>query len=104
MSSEELADFLRARRAALQPHEIGIGARSRRRTQGLRREDVAALAAMSADYYRRLEQARVGPPSPQILDAIARALRLTADECDYLYRVCDRRPAAATRSEPGRRS
>ncbi|GAB2808055.1 helix-turn-helix transcriptional regulator [Actinoallomurus bryophytorum] len=92
MSSEELAAFLRARRAALQPHEIGIGARPRRRTRGLRREDVAALAAMSADYYRRLEQARVAPPSPQILDAIARALRLTADECDYLYRVCDRRP------------
>ena len=92
MSSEELAGFLRARRAALQPHEIGIAARSRRRTQGLRREDVAALAAMSADYYRRLEQARVGPPSPQILDALAGALRLTPDECDYLYRVCDRKP------------
>jgi transcriptional regulator with XRE-family HTH domain len=92
VSSEELADFLRARRAALQPHEIGISARTRRRTQGLRREDVAVLAAMSTDYYRRLEQARVGPPSPQILDAIARALRLTVDERDYLYRVCDRKP------------
>jgi transcriptional regulator with XRE-family HTH domain len=92
VSSDELADFLRARRAALQPHEMGMGARSRRRTQGLRREDVAALAAMSTDYYRRLEQARVGPPSPQILDAIARALRLTADERDYLYRVSDRKP------------
>jgi transcriptional regulator with XRE-family HTH domain len=92
MGSDELADFLRARRAELQPHEIGIGAGSRRRTQGLRREDVADLAAMSTDYYRRLEQARVGPPSPQILDSIARALRLTADERDFLYRVSDRKP------------
>jgi transcriptional regulator with XRE-family HTH domain len=92
VSSEELAHFLRARRAALQPDEVGIGARSRRRTRGLRREDVAALAAMSTDYYRRLEQARVAPPSPQVLDAIARALRLTADERDYLYRVSGRRP------------
>lgn len=47
---------------------------------------------MSTDYYRRLEQARTGPPSPQILDAIARALRLTADERDYLYRVADQEP------------
>jgi transcriptional regulator with XRE-family HTH domain len=59
---------------------------------------------MSTDYYRRLEQARVAPPSPspQILDAIARALRLTVDERDYLYRVSDRtpppRPAPATTS------
>jgi transcriptional regulator with XRE-family HTH domain len=92
VSSHELAHFLRSRRAALQPDEIGLDARSRRRTQGLRREDVAALAAMSTDYYRRLEQARIGPPSPQILDAIARALRLTADEHDYLYRVADQEP------------
>jgi hypothetical protein len=47
---------------------------------------------MSTDYYRRLEQARIGPPSPQILDALARALRLTGDERDYLYRVADREP------------
>ncbi|MBE1491316.1 helix-turn-helix transcriptional regulator [Plantactinospora soyae] len=94
MSSDKLAYFLRARRAALQPDEIGLGARSRRRTEGLRREDVAALATMSTDYYRRLEQARTGPPSPQILDSIARALRLTADERDYLYRVADQEPPA----------
>jgi transcriptional regulator with XRE-family HTH domain len=94
VSSDELADFLRVRRAALQPQDLGMDARSRRRTQGLRREDVAALAAMSTDYYRRLEQARVGPPSPQVLDAIARALRLTDDERDYLYRVSDRKPPA----------
>jgi transcriptional regulator with XRE-family HTH domain len=92
VSSDELARFLRSRRAAIQPDEIGLGARTRRRTQGLRREDVAELAAMSADYYRRLEQARIGPPSPQILDALARVLRLTADERDYLYRVADREP------------
>ncbi|MFK3978991.1 helix-turn-helix transcriptional regulator [Micromonospora sp. NPDC050397] len=95
MSSDELAQFLRSRRAAIQPEEIGLDARSRRRTQGLRREDVADLAAMSVDYYRRLEQARTGPPSPQILDAIARALHLTADERDYLYRVADQEPPPA---------
>ncbi|MDP9844378.1 helix-turn-helix transcriptional regulator [Streptosporangium lutulentum] len=92
MSSDELAHFLRSRRAAIQPDEIGLGTRSRRRTQGLRREDVAELATVSADYYRRLEQARIGPPSPQVLETLARALRLTADERDYLYRIAGREP------------
>ena len=95
VSSEALAEFLRSRRAALQPDETGVAARSRRRrTQGLRREDVAAMAAMSTDYYRRLEQARIGPPSTQVLSAIARALRLTGDERDYLYRIAGREPPA----------
>ena len=84
---------------------VGLGTPSRRRTRGLRREDVAALAAMSIDYYRRLEQGRIGPPSPQILDAIARALRLTPDEHDYLYRIAARAPAprraARTAVSPG---
>lgn len=53
---------------------------------------MAALAAMSADYYRRLEQARIGPPSPQILEALARAMRLTDDERDYLFRIADQEP------------
>jgi transcriptional regulator with XRE-family HTH domain len=92
VSSRELAQFLRTRRAALQPGEYGLGQRTRRRTAGLRREDVAALASVSADYYRRLEQARIGPPSAQVVAALVRALRLTADERDYLYRITDRVP------------
>jgi len=95
VSSHELAHFLRTRRAALQPHELGLGKRSRRRTAGLRREDVATLAAVSADYYRRLEQARIGPPSAQVVEALVRALRLTADEREYLYRITDREPPRA---------
>ena len=82
MGSGELALFLRSRRYALQPADVGLPLSPRRRTAGLRREDVADLAAMSRDYYRRLEQARIAPPSPQILDALARALRLSNDERD----------------------
>jgi transcriptional regulator with XRE-family HTH domain len=70
------ADFLRARRTALQPEEVGLPRGSRRRTGGLRREEVAVLAGMSADYYSRLEQQRGPMPSEQMLAALARALRL----------------------------
>lgn len=91
--SGELAQFLRSRREALRPGDVALPVR-RRRTAGLRREEVASLAAMSADYYRRLEQARIAPPSNQILDSLARALRLTPDERDYLYRLADREPPA----------
>jgi hypothetical protein len=59
MDRAALADFLRRRREALQPGDVGMPAGPRRRTPGLRREDVAALAAMSTDYYTRLEQQRV---------------------------------------------
>jgi transcriptional regulator with XRE-family HTH domain len=77
-----LADFLRRRREALQPQEVGLPAGARRRTRGLRREEVAALAAMSTDYYTRLEQQRGPQPSEQMLASLARALRLTSDERD----------------------
>jgi transcriptional regulator with XRE-family HTH domain len=86
VSSRELASFLRSRRGALQPDQP----RARRRTAGLRREDVAARAAVSPDYYRRLEQARIGPPSAQVVASLVRALELTPDERDYLYRLADR--------------
>src|ERR1700712_5666575 len=94
VSSRELAQFLRTRRAALQPADIGLAQRTRRGTAGLRREDVAELAAVSADYYRRLEQARIGPPSGQVVASLVRALELTPDERDYLYRLADREPPA----------
>jgi transcriptional regulator with XRE-family HTH domain len=87
MDRAALADFLRRRREALQPGDVGLPAGARRRAPGLRREEVAALAAMSADYYTRLEQQRGPQPSPQMLASIARALRLTTGERDYLFRV-----------------
>lgn len=82
-----LADFLRRHREQLQPQDVGLPAGPRRRAPGLRREEVAQLATMSTDYYTRLEQHRGPQPSTQMLAALARALRLTDDERDYLYRV-----------------
>ncbi|PRZ04104.1 helix-turn-helix protein [Isoptericola sp. CG 20/1183] len=90
MDRAALAAFLRRRRAAVQPADVGLAPGARRRTAGLRREEVAALAAMSVDYYTRLEQQRGPQPSEQMLAAIARALRLTDDETDYLFRTAGR--------------
>ncbi|PKZ63321.1 transcriptional regulator [Gordonia terrae] len=87
MDRDALAGFLVSRRNGLQPSDVGIPAGARRRTTGLRREEVAQLAMMSTDYYTRLEQRRGPQPSAQMLAALARALRLTADERDYLFRV-----------------
>jgi transcriptional regulator with XRE-family HTH domain len=83
----ELAAFLRTRRARLRPGDVGLPAAARRRTPGLRREEVALLAGVSVDYYTRLEQARGPSPSRQVLAALARALRLTGDERDHLFRL-----------------
>jgi hypothetical protein len=69
----QLADFLRTRREALQPEDVGLPRGPRRRTRGLRREEAAALSGMSTDYYSRLEQQRGPQPSEQMLGAIARA-------------------------------
>ena len=87
MDRPELADFLRRRREALTPSDVGLPAGSRRRTAGLRREEIAHLTGMSVDYYARLEQARSPQPSVQMLRALARTLRLSADETDHLYRL-----------------
>ncbi len=87
MDRPALADFLRRHREALTPADVGLSAGARRRTPGLRREEVAQLAAMSTDYYARLEQRRGPQPSTQMLAALARALRLSADERDYLFRL-----------------
>jgi transcriptional regulator with XRE-family HTH domain len=87
MDQAALADFLRRRREALRPGDVGLPAGVRRRTQGLRREEVAALAAMSTDYYTRLEQQRGPQPSEQMLASLARALRLTSGERDYLFQI-----------------
>ena len=98
MDRGALADFLRRRREALRPEEVGLPVGARRRTRGLRREEVAALAAMSTDYYTRLEQQRGPQPSEQMLASLARALRLTGDERDYLFQIAGHNaptPAAA---------
>ncbi|HEX9537601.1 MAG TPA: helix-turn-helix transcriptional regulator [Streptosporangiaceae bacterium] len=90
MDRAALAGFLRHRREALQPGDVGLPAGARRRARGLRREEVAALAAMSADYYTRLEQQRGPQPSEQMLASLARALRLTSGERDYLFQMAGR--------------
>ena len=92
MSSQELADFLRRRREDLRPEDAPAQAtfppsRRARRTPGLRREEVAALAQVSVSYYERLEQARAPRPSPQVLSALATALQLTEAERDHLARL-----------------
>ncbi|MEU6309666.1 helix-turn-helix transcriptional regulator [Streptomyces sp. NPDC047014] len=93
-----LADFLRRSRERVRPQEAGLPVGPRRRTPGLRREEVAQLAGMSADYYIRLEQARGPQPSPEMLAALARALRLSDDERDHLHLLAGRRPPAARTS------
>lgn len=92
MNRAELADFLRRGRARLDPSDVGLTAGARRRTPGLRREEVAALAGMSVDYYARLEQSRGPRPSRQMLTALARALRLTDDERDHLFHLGGEEP------------
>ena len=87
MDRSSLADFLRRRREALQPADVGLTVGPRRRAPGLRREEVAHLTGMSVDYYARLEQARSPQPSIQMLRALARTLRLSHDETDHLYRL-----------------
>jgi transcriptional regulator with XRE-family HTH domain len=81
----ELAGFLRSRRERVQPGDVGLERGARRRTPGLRREEVARLAGMSVDYYARLEQARGPRPSRQVLAALSRALRLSDDERAHLH-------------------
>lgn len=87
MDRHNLAGFLRRRREALQPGDVGLPAGTGRRTPGLRREEVAQLSGMSVDYYTRLEQRRSPQPSTHVLSALARTLRLSRDERDYLYRL-----------------
>jgi len=102
-ASRELAQFLRTRRERIDPADAPVAEqrRSRRRTPGLRREEVAELAGVSVDYVTRLEQGRGLRPSPEVLDALSAALRLTDDERAYLFNLARPRPAA--RRAPGAR-
>jgi transcriptional regulator with XRE-family HTH domain len=85
MDRPELADFLRIRRQALQPEDVGLFRGPRRRTSGLRREEVAELCGMSVDYYARLERGNGPQPSEQMAAALARGLRLSLAERDHLF-------------------
>lgn len=96
MDRAQLADFLRRSRTRLAPADVGLPGGARRRTPGLRREEVAQLAGMSVDYYTRLEQSRGPHPSEQLLGALARALRLTGDERDHLYHLAGQAPPRAS--------
>lgn len=82
-----LAQFLRRRRESLQPEDVGLPRGSRRRTSGLRREEVASLCHMSSDYYSRLEQQRGPRPSEQMIASIAQGLHLTLDQRDHVFRL-----------------
>ena len=87
MSGFEFGEFLRVRRSRLTPADVGLPATGARRVAGLRREEVAVLAAVSADYYARLEQGRETNPSGQVVDALARALRLDPDAHLHAHRL-----------------
>ncbi|MBC8092874.1 MAG: helix-turn-helix domain-containing protein [Pseudonocardia sp.] len=89
-----LAAFLRHRREALQPDDVGLPRGVRRRTAGLRREEVAALSHMSTDYYARLERERGPQPSEQMLASIAQGLHLSHDERDHLFHLAGHTPPA----------
>jgi transcriptional regulator with XRE-family HTH domain len=98
-ATRELAAFLRTRRERLAPADVDLPQRGRttRRTPGLRREEVAELAGVSVDYVVRLEQGRGLRPSADVLEALARALRLTEDERLYLFDLAQQRPVTRHR-------
>jgi len=87
-----LAEFLRRRRDVLQPEDVGLPRGQRRRTDGLRREEVAGLCHMSSDYYARLERGSGPLPSEQMIASIAQGLHLSIDERDHLFRLAGHRP------------
>ncbi|MFD3453198.1 helix-turn-helix domain-containing protein [Streptomyces sp. NPDC058691] len=98
-SSNALGDYLRARRELVRPEDAGISSGGLRRVPGLRREEVATLAGISADYYLRLEQGRDRNPSLQVLEALARVLRLDADATAYMIGLTRARRRAPARPE-----
>jgi transcriptional regulator with XRE-family HTH domain len=93
-----IGEYLRARRELVQPEDVGLQNLGRRRTPGLRREEVAMLAGVSADYYIRLEQGRDQHPSTQVLDAFARVLRLDEEATAHLHGLAQPPPRRRRRS------
>jgi transcriptional regulator with XRE-family HTH domain len=88
----EFGQAVRRWRDRVRPEAVGLAAGGHRRAAGLRREELALLAGISADYVTRLEQGRAANPSPQVVEALARALRLSADERAYLFRTAGLAP------------
>ncbi|MEV6790759.1 helix-turn-helix transcriptional regulator [Streptomyces sp. NPDC051320] len=101
MNHSELAAYLKSRRDRVRPADVGLPTGPRRRVAGLRREEVAQLAGLSADYYTELERGRGAQPSAQVVAALARALRLNGDERDHLFHLADRPLPPATDGPAG---
>jgi transcriptional regulator with XRE-family HTH domain len=99
VKANALGEYLRARREQVRPEDVGLIAGARRRVTGLRREELATLAGISSEYYLRLEQGRDKNPSPQILNALARALQLDLKATEYLHQLA---APTATRRDPSR--
>lgn len=98
--AQQLSEFLKTRRARMRPEDVGVGNfGGQRRVPGLRREELALLAGVSVDYYTRLEQGRARNASPDILDAVAGALRLDGDERTHLHNLAK---PTSTRKGPSR--
>ena len=95
-----LGEYLRARRELVDPAAVGLRVTGVRRTPGLRREEVATLAGISADYYLRLEQGRDRHPSAQVLTALARVFDLDPDATAYLLSLAEPQAPAARRAMP----
>ncbi|MFE1787532.1 helix-turn-helix transcriptional regulator [Streptomyces sp. NPDC059525] len=102
MSDNPLGDFLRARRAAVRPGDVGMAPHGMRRVAGLRREEVAVLAGVNADYYTRLEQGRERRPSAQVVEALGRALLMDADTVAHLHRLAGSVPGRSDLAAAGR--
>src|SRR5215468_8415724 len=100
MAGNLIGEYLRARREQVRPADVGITVNGHRRVPGLRRDELAMLAGISTEYYTRLEQGRDRHPSPQVLDAIARALDLDEDAAAHLCALGA--PQAPRRRGPGR--
>ncbi|GAB6902652.1 helix-turn-helix transcriptional regulator [Kineosporia succinea] len=98
MTGNDLGEFLRAHRSRLRPGDVGLTSYGPRRVAGLRREEVAVLAGMNSDYYARLEQGRERSPSPQVVEAISGALRMSDQAREHLYRLAGVSPS--TRRTP----
>src|SRR5215204_3018224 len=102
-AANDIAEFLATRRAKITPEQAGLPSFGQRRVPGLRREEGASLAGVSADYYRRLERGQVSGVSELVLEALARALQLDDAERTHLFDLARAAsPAAPKRSRPGR--
>ncbi|WP_326809972.1 helix-turn-helix domain-containing protein [Streptomyces scopuliridis] len=98
----DLGAYLRARRDLTRPADVGMALTGRRRVPGLRRDEVAQLAGISSEYYVRLEQGRDQHPSAQVLDALARVLRLEPAATAYLHQIAKPAPRRRARRRPER--